>query len=67
MFLDRDEVASILAGLRLLECARRGETPVMPAVLAIADDCGELRPLSPEGIESLCERINMSETIEVLG
>ncbi len=52
--VDRYELATILAGLRLLQ-----QTPALPLEIEeIATDCNEFTPLDPEQIDALCERIN---------
>ena len=52
--IDRYELASILAGLRLLQ-----QTPALPPeVEEIATDCNEFTSLDSAQIEDLCARIN---------
>jgi len=52
--LDRVELATILAALRLLQCMSQ-----LPASLSeIMTDSGALAPLSLDQIDALCERLN---------
>ncbi len=52
--VDRYELATILAALRLLQA-----TPALPAeVENIATECGDFERLDEEQIDDLCERIN---------
>ena len=52
--IDRYELATIIAALRLLQA-----TPALPeAIDEIATDCGGFAPLQDWEIEKLCERIN---------
>lgn len=52
--VDRFELASILAGQRLLKA-----TPALPeSIDEIATDCGDFERLDAEQIDDLCERIN---------
>ena len=52
--IDRYELATILAGLRLLQ-----QTPALPPEIEeIATDCHEFTPLNSAQIEDLCERVN---------
>lgn len=52
------ELASVLAGLRLLQ-AQSGALP--DGIEMIASDCGEFTPLSEDGIDRLCYRLNGGE------
>ncbi|WP_299821225.1 hypothetical protein [uncultured Jannaschia sp.] len=52
--IDRYELATILAGLRLLQ-----QTPALPPEIEeIATECGEFTSLDSMQIEDLCARIN---------
>ena len=52
--VDRFELATILAALRLLQA-----TPALPSEIEeIATDCGDFERLDNEQIDELCERIN---------
>ena len=52
--IDRYELATILAGLRLLQL-----TPALPPEIEeIATECGEFASLDSAQIEDLCARIN---------
>ena len=54
VILDRAELATVLAGLRLLQAAQ--EVPA--GITDIQTDCGEVEPLSLEQIDALFARIN---------
>ena len=56
------ELASILAGLRLLQSSQT----CPPAVEAIATNDGELSALDSTEIDALCERINGAEKLDIL-
>ena len=52
--IDRDELATILAALRLLQ-----ETPALPeAIEEIATEEGDFERLEGDRIDALCDRIN---------
>ncbi len=52
--VDRFELATILAALRLLQAA-----PALPAEIEeIATECGDFERLDDAQIDELCERIN---------
>ena len=54
--IDRYELATILAGLRLLQ-----QTPALPPEIEeIASECGAFTPLDSAQIEDLCARINLA-------
>lgn len=54
--LDRYELATILAALRLLQNA----SSVDPEIKAIASDCNDFEPLNAEQIDGLCAAINLA-------
>ena len=57
--LDARELGVVLAGLRALQVTMSSGHGALPAPLAgIASDGGSLRPLSPEEIDGLAERLN---------
>ena len=63
MKLNAPELNAILAGLRLLQSRR-----ALPVDVAdIASNGGECDPLSDDGIDDLCQRINCAESIRLVG
>jgi len=58
--VDRRELATILAALRFHQDENLRNGPDIPdeAIKDIATDCGSLKPLSFNGVNRLCKRIN---------
>lgn len=52
------ELASVLAGLRMLQHAITGTVADKDGIADIRTDSGELEPLSADEIDTLCERLN---------
>jgi len=61
--VSRRELATILAALRFHQDENLQGGCEIPdqAVLEIATDCGQLKPLAFEEVANLCERLNLSE------
>jgi len=54
------ELATILAALREWQGILAGNEPAEEEVDAIASDGGRFLPLTPEEIDDLCERLNVT-------
>lgn len=63
MKLNAPELNAILAGLRLLQSCS-----AMPVDVAdIASNGGQCDPLSDDGIDDLCQRLNCADSIRLVG
>ena len=59
MKLSREELAAVLAGLRLLQATE--DEDLSPGITGIFTDMGRLPGLTGEEINELCERLNCGE------
>ena len=63
--IDSTELSAILAGLRLLQDAidPKGTSIELPDVQDILTNGGTVEPITPEGIDRLCEMLNRPDTL----
>jgi hypothetical protein len=58
MNLSDRELASVLAGLRLLQAFQNGSSADRTAIWEIATDGGDEEPMTSSEIDRLCESLN---------